>query len=420
MADQLSILLSHRDDLGQYRVTVQYGMLDYFDFFNPADEWRRKTFAQNTVAKFGWEETAEHIEEIMTAVHSEFLKMERSLVEELDVVRLSDLRSNGVAWLWPGRIAQGTLCVLAGDPGLGKSLVTLDIAARATRGAAWPDESGVAPVTSVFLMSTEDDYSTTIRPRLEAAGADLERVSAVLGMGSGQGSGRTQRLLDLANDLDHLREKLSRTSEPRLLVVDPVASYLGTTSENANAEIRRLLTPLSALAQETNTAMVLVSHLRKSEGSNLHRIIGSIAFAAIARSAFVVQKVPGAGEQRRLSPVKSNLGGARTAIYFHLEEHPEHVGQPHVVWGELEPQLGEQPAANEAGGRPEQLSPEARRRIDARLAEGPATISELRTALGSLAPPQPTLYRYINKYYQWMDEKRGRDKLIILKQSSEE
>jgi len=85
------------------------------------------------------------------------------------LVRLADVEPEELAWLWPGRIPLGKLTLLAGDPGLGKSMLTLDIAARVSRGASWPDspiarsESG-----SVILLSAEDDIADTIRPRLDS------------------------------------------------------------------------------------------------------------------------------------------------------------------------------------------------------------------------------------------------------------
>ena len=379
MLDQVKIELSLPDKSGKCRVKAKYRAQEYPDNFDPASDYHRRTFAQNVLAMFGWEETPEHIDGVIAALLKELARVEQTPGERVDARPVSDLESNEMSWLWPGRIALGKLCVIAGDPGLGKSLLSLDITAHATRGAPWPDECGFAPVTSVFLMSTEDDYSSTIRPRLEAAGADLERVVAVFGMTSGTGSAKTQRMLDFVTDLDKLRATIEERAEPRLLVIDPIASFLGTTSENVNAEVRQLLTPLSALADQTNTAILMVSHLRKSVGSNLHRIIGSIAFAAIARSAFVVQRVKGGvGNERRLVPVKSNLGGTRTAIRFRVEKHPD-CDQPHVVWGELESHEGVELPDSEPG-RPEQLSSELRDCIDATLAAGPLTMAELRGA----------------------------------------
>jgi hypothetical protein len=59
---------------------------------------------------------------------------------ELKLLRAADVPRRPVEWLWPNRIAIGKVTLLVGDPGLGKSLVALDIAARVSRGTPWPDE----------------------------------------------------------------------------------------------------------------------------------------------------------------------------------------------------------------------------------------------------------------------------------------
>jgi putative DNA primase/helicase len=313
--DQITITISGGDRFGQFNVQARCGELEYPDFFNPLNAWRRTVFAQNVASRFGWEGTPDELERIENVVVSELRRMEQSsgpLTERVEAPNFREMRSEEIEWLWPGRIAVGKLCVIAGDPGLGKSLLTLDIAAHASRGAPWPDESGFSPVASVFLLSAEDDYGDTVRPRLEAAGADLDRVFAVTGVYSGEGELKTGRNLDISQDLDKLRSTIESVPPPRVLVIDPISSFLGAAGENANAEIRKLLEPVTVFAQETKTAVIIVSHMRKAEGSNLHRIIGSIAFAAVARSAFVVVRVKDLGGQlRRIVPVKNNLGGTK-------------------------------------------------------------------------------------------------------------
>src|SRR5262249_3007386 len=83
-----------------------------------------------------------------------------------------------VSWLWPGYLASGRLTLLDGDPGVGKSLVSLDPAARLTTGRELPDGSRPDLATAVVVLSGEDDMQDTLRPRLLAAGADLRRVHA--------------------------------------------------------------------------------------------------------------------------------------------------------------------------------------------------------------------------------------------------
>src|SRR5208337_2012961 len=79
-------------------------------------------------------------------------------------------------WLWPGVIPAGKLTLLVGDPGVGKSLLTLDIAARVTRGRPWPDCSAACAIGEVILLSAEDDPADTIKPRLLAAGAVCDLI----------------------------------------------------------------------------------------------------------------------------------------------------------------------------------------------------------------------------------------------------
>ncbi len=422
MRDQLTVSLGPPDQIGKCRVVAKYGALSHPGHFNPADEWQRRQFATNALELFGWEKTPEQYRAVMAVLVSELARVEKAQAppeERVNLTRLRNIRQEGLNWLWPGRIAVGKLCVIAGDPGLGKSLLSLDIAAHVSRGAPWPDASGFAPVTSVLLLSAEDDFVDTIRPRLVAAEADLDRVFAVTGVVSGTGEAETERMLDIVLDLERLQVAIEEVPPPRLLVVDPISSFLGAASENSNAEIRNLLQPVTKLAKDTSTAIVLISHLRKSEGSNLHRIIGSIAFAAVARSAFVVQPVSGpGGRDRRLVPVKNNLGRAQAAIRFRVEEHSS-LPQPCIVWGAEEPHEGVE-IAEVGPGRPESLSPTTVDWIKSRLSEGPATMSELRDALGDSAPSRDALYRHINKHYRWLEEKRGRETLIGLREPDED
>src|SRR5437762_3042511 len=109
MNDRLTIELSNCDKIGNYRVTTTCGRQRYLGTFNPAADWQRQDYAKNVILQFGWEPTAEHLEEIAAAVQDELLRTERAREEKLEVVRVSELKSTPVSWLWPGRIAHGTL-----------------------------------------------------------------------------------------------------------------------------------------------------------------------------------------------------------------------------------------------------------------------------------------------------------------------
>ncbi len=114
--------------------------------------------------------------------------------------RLSDIEAKPVSWLWPGRIARGKLTIIAGNPGLGKSQITASIAAVVTQGGRWPLDRSPCTAGDVLFLSAEDDPADTLRPRLEAAGANLHRVHVVDGVTAGYtGDGsRTDRVFCLS------------------------------------------------------------------------------------------------------------------------------------------------------------------------------------------------------------------------------
>src|SRR5437773_516420 len=93
-------------------------------------------------------------------------------------INLDRVSHTSVEWLWPGRLACGYLHLFDGDPGKGKSLVLMDLAARLTMGQAWPDGAPAPAPASVVVLNAEDSVSDTVRARLAAAGADLGRVVA--------------------------------------------------------------------------------------------------------------------------------------------------------------------------------------------------------------------------------------------------
>jgi hypothetical protein len=274
---------------------------------------------------------------------------------EIDKVRVSEVEARDVEWLWPGRVAIGKVSLVAGNPGLGKSLVTLDMAARVSRGWAWPGEEhryeaepgaggrgqgeeasranhrfAIRATGSVLLLSAEDDLSDTIRPRLEAAGADCERVVAIRAMVDPRGGGSYQ-CLELARDLQRLARELAAMPDCRLVVIDPLSAYLGQNIESTNAAVRRLLGPLWMLAAARRIAVVVVTHLRKRQGTALERAIGSVGFVAASRAAWLVARDPEHAERRLLVPMKNNLAEDRGGLAYTIVPRGER-GSPMLVW----------------------------------------------------------------------------------------
>src|ERR1700741_41148 len=91
------------------------------------------------------------------------------------LARFSHVRKRETAWLWPGWLPLGKVAILDGDPGLGKSTLLFDLAARVSKDGIMPDGTQ-GTSGSVLIVNAEDDHEDTIKPRLVAAGADLARV----------------------------------------------------------------------------------------------------------------------------------------------------------------------------------------------------------------------------------------------------
>lgn len=236
--------------------------------------------------------------------------------------RASDIQAMPIRWLWHGKIARGKVSMLAGNPGLGKSQITSAMAAVVSTGGAWPVDRSKCEQGNVIFLSAEDDPADTIRPRLEAAGADLQRVfilDAVVEGYRADGS-EAQRSFNLKSDLTRLGALLDEIGNVALIVIDPITAYLGDTDSHKNADIRALLSPLSDLAAKHGAAVVCVSHMNKSSGGEaLMRVMGSLAFVAAARAAFVVAKDSDDPARRLFLPLKNNIGNDQTGLSFVVE-----------------------------------------------------------------------------------------------------
>ena len=217
-----------------------------------------------------------------------------------------DLVPQPVSWLWRDWLALGKLHILAGAPGQGKTTIAIAMAATVTSGGRWPDGSRCER-GHALIWSGEDDPADTLLPRLIAAGADKSRVHFV----SGTRANGEMQPFDPAADMAQLAEQAKRIGNVRLIVVDPVVSAV-TGDSHKNTEVRRALQPLVDLASAIGAALVGISHFSKGgQGQDpASRVVGSIAFTAVARVVLVAAKVKGDdGQDRRiLARGKSNIG----------------------------------------------------------------------------------------------------------------
>jgi len=248
------------------------------------------------------------------------------------VLRLAEVAPRAVRWLWPGRVPLGKLTVLDGDPGLGKSTVVLDLAARVSRGAPLPDDSlgDLRGAASVVLLCDEDGIADTVRPRLEAAGADLTRVVAVTAVPGPRGLHPPRLPFDSLAII-----RIVNAHAARLLVVDPLMAYLdAAVTAYRDQTVRAALAPLTLLADRAGVAVVVVRHLTKTgAASSLYRGGGSIGIIAAARSGLLVALDPHdpTGQRRVLATTKGNLAQPAPALVYTLEASPT-LPAPRVVW----------------------------------------------------------------------------------------
>jgi hypothetical protein len=305
-----------------------------------------------------------------------------SAMSEITAEPLSQVRPGSVRWLWEPYLPRGKLAVLDGDPGVGKSLLSIDLAARLSRGGPLPDGRPLDRPHVTLLLSAEDDAIGTTRPRAEAAGADLDRVIAVTGFGG--------LPMQFPADAPELA-KLVREHRADLVVIDPITAFLPVgVAANSDQCVRRALSLLALLADRLDCTVLLARHLRKAGAAKaMHRGLGSIGFIASARAGLLAARHPADPELRVLAVTKANLAGAVPSLGYRIRV--DAAGQPGVEW------VGPADAAADALGRRPEDPLRARDRaalwLHAELAGGPRKAVDLYAAAAEAGIPEITLKR---------------------------
>lgn len=248
----------------------------------------------------------------------------RALRPELQVgVRADQVAKERIAWRSRGRVARGKMTVLDGDPGLGKSTMLMDWAARVSRGDPLPD-GDPQPERGVLLICAEDDPADTIVPRLDLAGADLRFVTLLSELPVTDEAGNipdpdATRLLALPLDVP-LIEQMIKALDIGLVILDPLFAFLEEDIKaNSDQDMRRALTPLSKALQRTHASAILVRHLNKGASSNsLYRGGGSIGIIGVARFGLLVARSREDRDTRVLASTKSNLGPPPPSYAYRL------------------------------------------------------------------------------------------------------
>jgi AAA domain-containing protein len=247
---------------------------------------------------------------------------------------LSDIKSEQLQWLWEKRIPRGKLTILDGDPGLGKSLLALDLAARITTGRPMPDGTpGLQG--SVVLIAPEDGITDTIKPRVEAAGGDPSRIRLLnFVKRTNPLTEKTSHLPFALSNGEHFSVLITIVIEtcPTLVILDPLMTILGSgINASHDQKIRENLSALALLAQATECAILIVRHLNKGSSENpLYRGGGSIGIIATARTGLLVTQHPSDENKRLLVSIKNNLSEKVSNLTYQVIANAN--GIPSIQW----------------------------------------------------------------------------------------
>jgi hypothetical protein len=228
----------------------------------------------------------------------------------LRFVRMSEVVAKPVDWLWEPYIALGALTIQEGPPGVGKSSQACALSAAITRGRGIAGMRLPGP-GKVLLCSAEDSKAHVLRPRLDAAGADVAKVFALDGPLTLDVKGRLQLEASIIE------------FEPTLVLLDPFFAYTGGKVDIHRAnEMRDITAALTTIAEKHNCAILAVRHLAKSRGLGqaLNAGLGSIDLVAAARSVLLVGQDPDDQKKRAMVQIKNNLGPLGPSVGFSIED----------------------------------------------------------------------------------------------------
>ncbi len=267
------------------------------------------------------------------------------LARVLKLTAASTIKPRPVFWLWEDRIPLSSLTLIGGREGMGKTTIAYQLAADITRGTL-PGYWHGKP-RGVIVAATEDSWEHTIVPRLMAAGADrtkVYRVDVEVATEGRHGS------LTLPLDIAALGDLID-THDVGLLLLDPLMSRIsGKLDTHKDAEVRQALEPLTRLADQRHCAILGLIHVNKNaKGDAMDRLMGSRAFAAVARAVLFVMRDPDNPEQRLANTTKNSVGRSDLpTLVFRIVNHhvcdtdegPVYTGR--VEWlGETERSIGD-------------------------------------------------------------------------------
>lgn len=295
------------------------------------------------------------------------------------VVSFEEIQERQIEWLWKGRLPKGKFVVIDGDPSMGKSCFTCDVAARMSKGGLLPDGQTTIP-RKVLIVSSEDDAEDTIKPRLRAAGANMPNV---FGMNLRHDKKGRVIPFTVPADVPYLQQALGE-SGAEVVVIDPIMGFLSEHVQSHNdASVRRALAALAQVAESYGCCVVGIRHLNKDqrEKNPLYRGGGSIGISGQARIVLLIGKPPWTGDDdpaRVVAVTKNNLIRRLSvpSLKFEVEEWDDDPDIPHVLWHGEVPISAEQLLQTPDGRKNAPAREEAEAAINEILAAGPLSVTE--------------------------------------------
>src|SRR6266480_2532041 len=277
-------------------------------------------------------EVEANVKQLFESIKQEMHKSE----DELFGTILSDVETRQIEWLWHGRIPLGKITILDGDPGIGKSLIAINIAACVSAGHPMPD--GTPGIQGgVIIIAPEDSPADTIKPRLEAIGGNSAQVLIVdtVERFDAKRMGIFNYPFSLSRDLHDLEMTIMRR-KAKLVILDPLMAVLGhDVSATNDQDIREVLTPLAHVAERTRCAILIIRHLNKSSSTNaLYRGAGSIGIIGAARMGLIAVRSPYDEQKCILATSKNNLSKQASHLLYQIVENEQKI--PYIQWlGEI-------------------------------------------------------------------------------------
>lgn len=237
------------------------------------------------------------------------------------LVSFNDIEEESIEWLWYPYFPLGKISFIAGDPGVGKSFVSVFLASIVSKGEKFPFSDNNTPIGKVIIQNAEDGKGDTIKKRLRILQANYENTYLIDLKEEYQD--KQDLLLTDIKDLDKLFDEL----KPKLVIFDPITIFLGDIDMNSATKVRPVLRPIGKLAEKYNCAIIFIIHRNKGTqgGNQLHKLLGSVDFGGIARSVVSI------GENKNKSEVlfmhtKSNLSEKGTTLAFTISDTIKWLG----------------------------------------------------------------------------------------------